>query len=91
MNSEEAPRQGGLEEEKKKLIEQLRQEKNKKKRKRSSSHTSTKQEPESPSKIVKKEKEKSWRISIGWLHYNYKELRFMSVRFAKGGGHVELI
>ena len=85
LSCEKAPRQD-LEEKKKKLIEQLRQEKNEKKRKRSASQTSTNQEIKSPAKKVKKEKEKSRRISIGWLHYSYKESRFVAVRLARGGG-----
>lgn len=89
-SNEEPPSNAVLEEKKRKLIEQLRNEKNKKKRKRVPSPTKAQAEPasEPPSKKASKDgkNENSRRISIGWLHYSYKESRFMAVRMARGGG-----
>lgn len=58
-----------------------------KKKRRSSSPKSTKEsEEESPSKKEKKKSEKSRRVQIGWLHYSYKDSRYVAVRTSKGGG-----
>jgi len=50
-------------------------------------HKSTQEsEKESPSKKEKKKGEKSCHVQIGWLHYSYKDSRYVAVRTAKGGG-----
>ena len=84
--SDESSQKDEIEEKKRRLVEQLREEKANKKKRRSSSHKSSKDsEEESPSK-KKKKNEKSRRVQIGWLHYNYKDSRYVAVRTSKGGG-----
>lgn len=85
--SDESSQKGDIEEKKRRLVERLREEKENKKKRRSSSHKSTKESEEgSPSKKEKKKSDKSRRVQIGWLHYSYKDSRYVAVRTAKGGG-----
>lgn len=84
---EESSHKGDIEEKKRRLVEQLREEKENKKKRRSFSHKSTKEsDEESSSTKERKKNEKSRRVQLGWLHYSYKESRYVAVRTAKGGG-----
>ena len=76
-----------LEEKKLKLVRMLRKEKDsKKKRRRSNSRPTeeSEQKQQPPHKVAKTSK--SRRISLGWLHYSYKDSRYVAVRLTRGGG-----
>ena len=77
-----------LENQKRRLVEQLREEKEKRKKKRGFFHNADKEnKQESSFKKQKTELVKSRRISIGWLHYTYDQSRYVAaIRLSKGGG-----